>query len=281
MENKPQILDKNFNNNSSKLNKNFRQIKMKKIILSFLILFYSIHLWAQEDSLSVDEKPTPYDLLSNYYSGKFKPFKKGNFFAGLAFSLTDKKMENTDYLIQQVIDGDRFSYDILAKGGYYTGDYGMVLLNLNYFQDKFTGTVFRDPDTLQSNTISRGFAVTPAIRSSVPLSKNERLSFFTEIGLTFGNSNSLTRNTKNLDEVEKIYGSDFNFRIGLSPGITFFAMENFAFEIQLNVLGYDLSVSEKSKNNGPKSREVRQNVDFNINLLSVQLGLAYYFGANK
>lgn len=254
---------------------------MRKIILSLLILFYAINLLAQEDTLSVDEKVTPYDLLSSYYSGKFKPFKKGNFFAGLAFSLTDKKLENTDYLIQQVIDGDRLSYDVLVKGGYYTGDYGMVLLNLNYFQDKFTGTVFRDPDTLQSNTISRGFAITPAIRSSVPLTKSERLSFFTEIGLTFGKTNSLTRNIKNLDEIEKIYGDDFHFRVGLSPGITFFAMENFAFEVELNVLGYDLTVSESSKNNGPKSREVRQNVDFNIDLLSLQLGLAYYFGADK
>ena len=58
-------------------------------------------------------------------------------------------------------------------------------------------------------------------------------------------------------------------------------MENFALEVQLNVLGYDLKVAEKSTNNGPKSKEVRQNVDFNINLLSLQLGLAYYFGAKK
>ena len=254
---------------------------LKPYWLYIIVLILPTLVKSQEIKDTLNISPTPYELMSSYYETKFHPFKKGNFFAGLAFSLTDKKMENTNYLIQQVIDGERLDYNILAKGGYYTGDYGMVLLNLNYFQDKFVGQVFRDPDTLQSNTITRGFAVTPAVRSSVPLTKTERLSFFTEIGLTFGGSNSLTRNTKNLDEVDKIYGNDFNFRIGLSPGITFFAMENFAFEIQLNVLGYDLKVTEKSKNDGPKSKEIRQNVDFNINLLTLQLGLAYYFGAGK
>jgi len=188
-------------------------------------------------------------------------------------------MTNTDYLVQKVVDGERLNFDVLVKGGYYTGDYGMALINVQYFQNKFEGIVFRDPDTLQSSSITRGFAVTPSFRSSVPLTPNERLSFFTEIGLTFGNSYTLTRNTKNIDEIEKNYGNDFKFRVGLSPGVTFFAMENFAFEVQLDVIGYDLNVSKKRVNNGPESKEIRQNVDFNINLLSLKLGLAYYFGA--
>jgi len=249
-------------------------------MLIFLITL-SLEAIAQEDKTDLDTKSTPYDLLSSYYSNNFHPFKKGNFFTGLAFSVADKKMTNTDYLIQKVVDGERLNFDVLIKGGYYTGDYCMVLLNVQYFQDKFDGIVFRDPDTLQYNLITRGFAVTPSFRSSVPLTPNERLSFFTEIGLTFGNSYTLTRNTKNMDEIEKTYANDFNFRLGLSPGITFFAMENFALEVQLNVIGYDLKVSEKSVNDGPESKEIRQNVDFNINLLSLQMGLAYYFGAKK
>jgi hypothetical protein len=56
-------------------------------------------------------------------------------------------------------------------------------------------------------------------------------------------------------------------------------MENFAFEVQLDVIGYDLNVSKQRVNNGPESKEIRQNVDFNINLLSLKLGLAYYIGA--
>ena len=251
------------------------------ILLVFLFLV-SVSAFAQQDSLSVHQKVTPYDLLSNYYSNNFHPFKKGNFYAGLAFSITDKKLINTNYLIQQVVDGDRLDYNILLKGGYYTGDYGMAILNVNYYQDRFGGTVFQDPDTVQSNTLKRGFAIRPGFRSSVPLTRTERLSFFTEIGFSLGGSSALTRNIKNLDEVEKIYKTEFDFGVGLSPGITFFAMENFAFEVQLNnVLGYKLNVAKSSTNDGPESKQIRQNVDFNINLFSLELGLAYYFGASK
>ncbi len=257
-------------------------MKIRRFVLPLLIILLSLQVYAQKDSLNSIEKVTPYDLLSNYYTDNFQPFKKGNFYVGLAFSITDKNLTNTNYLIQQVVEGDRLDYDILLKGGYYTGDYGMAILNINYYQDRFGGTVFQDPDTVQSNTLKRGFAIRPGFRSNVPLTQTERLSFFTEVGFSFGGSSALTRNIKNLDEVEKIYKKEFDFGVGLSPGITFFAMENFAFEVQLNnVLGYKLNVAKSNTNDGPESKQVRQNVDFNINLLSLELGLAYYFGANK
>ena len=254
---------------------------MKKVLLNIWILFVLLtgHLNAQQKDSS--ENYTPYELMSGYYNQDFKPFKKRNVYVGLAFSLEDKKQTNTTNILETVIDGERLNYDISLRGGYYTGNYGMAGLNFNYYQRQFIGEVFRDPDTLQSNTISRGYAFTPNFRSSVPLTDNERLSFFTEVGLTFGFGNSLRRTTKNLDEVDKTYSSDFNFRVGISPGITFFAMESFAFEIQLNVLGYELQVNDQSVNEGEESREIRQNVDFNIDILSLNLGLAYYFGSKK
>ncbi|MBR8536083.1 hypothetical protein KDU71_10990 [Carboxylicivirga sediminis] len=58
-------------------------------------------------------------------------------------------------------------------------------------------------------------------------------------------------------------------------------MENFAFEVQLNVLGYELQATEKIVNGENESRVIRQNVDFDIDILSLELGLAYYFGANR
>ena len=58
-------------------------------------------------------------------------------------------------------------------------------------------------------------------------------------------------------------------------------MENFALEVQLDVLGYELNVEKKVKNDLERSRDVRQNVDFKLNILSVKVGLAYYIMNNK
>jgi hypothetical protein len=254
---------------------------MKYLLVVFiLILVLPLKGLAQENQ-DEDNGRSPYELMSSYYSEQFKPFKKGNVYTGLAFSLSDRSLSNVDQLVQNVVDGQDNSFNIVLKGGYYTGDYAMVGINFEYTQEKFEGTLFRDPDTVQSNSISRAYTITPNVRSSVPLTKNERLSFFTEVGLSLGVGNTLTRNTKNLDEIEKVYSDDFNLRLGISPGITFFAMENFAFEVQLDVLGYELQVRKREINGVEQSRDVRNNVDFNIDILSLKLGLAYYFGAGK
>ncbi|MBS2101122.1 hypothetical protein [Carboxylicivirga linearis] len=256
------------------------KVKWLYWLYAFLIVYPS-SLNGQNVNDSLKNDLTPYELMSSYYENNFHPFKKKNIYVGLSFSLEDKKLENTDYLIQQVIEGEMLDYNIVAKVGYYTGNYGMAGVNFNYYQKQFEGSIYREPDTLQSKSITRGFAITPHFRSSVPLTKNERLSFFTDIGLSFGMANSLKREIKYNDEIQKQYGTDYLFGLGISPGVTFFAMENFAFEIQLNVLGYNLKVSENNMNDGPSSKEIRQNVDFNINILSLELGLAYYFGSNK
>ncbi len=181
---------------------------MKNIYLTLaLFIFFFSSVKAQEGNVPPDDKNifSPYELLSSYYNNDFKPFKKGNAYWGLAFSLEDRKMDNTDNLFQKVIDGNRLNYNILLKGGYYLFDYGMAGLNINYYQNKFEGTIFRDPDTLQSSSITRGFEITPNFRSSIPLTPNERLSFFTAVGLTFGGSNTLKRDVKYEDEIEKSY----------------------------------------------------------------------------
>lgn len=249
------------------------------IVMLGVLLTQSLHVWSQETA--IDSSYTPYELLSTYYNEQFKPFKKRNGYLGLSFSLEDKKVQNTDYLIQKVIDGERLDFDINLKGGYYTGDYGMVGLNVLYYQKKFDGSVFSDPDTLQSNSITRGFAVTPNFRSTVPLTPNERLSFYTQIGITFGMGNTLKQNTKDVDVVNRTYSTNYDLRVGISPGITFFAMENFAFEIQLDLLGYELHAEKKSINGVDGAQQLTQNVDFKIDILSLKLGLAYYFGASN
>ena len=52
-------------------------------------------------------------------------------------------------------------------------------------------------------------------------------------------------------------------------------MEKFALEIQVDVAGYEMNVINKTKNDVDKSRDVRHNVDFKLNLLSLKFGIAY------
>ncbi len=256
---------------------------LKRIVLLIIISLISNIVFCQQNKeANTKERYSAYELLSSYYNNTdFKPFKKSNIYFGMSFSLTEQNLENVDYLLEEVIEGEKNNYSIDLQGGYYIGNYVMLGANFNFYQKKFVGDIFQDPDTMQSNSIMRGFYITPYIRTSFPLVENERLSFFTEIGLTYGRSNSLSRKIKALDDVEKSFSTNNIFKAGISPGITFFAMENFAFEVQLDVLGYTLDVIEKTQNGEKQSMQVKQNIDFKIDILSLNLGLSYYIGAKN
>lgn len=252
----------------------------KSYILLLVVIFLYSPLYSQVLEKSDEEEK--YESLSDYYNDDFHPFLKGNAYFGFSMSLEDRQMENTDNLFQKVLNGNRVNFNVLLRGGYFLNDYNMLGLSVNVFENRFEGTVLKEADTVQSNSIKRGYSFTPNYRTSIPLTRNERLSFFTSAGLTLGKSNTLKRDVKNYDEIEKSFSNNFNLRVGISPGVTFFALENFALEVQLDVLGYEMNLDKKTINGVEESRDIRHNVDFNINILSMRLGLAYYFvGKNQ
>jgi hypothetical protein len=256
---------------------------MTKILylLTLAALFMPDRVISQEQNQK-QKKPDPYDLMSKFYEQDFNPFAKGNWYVGFAFSLKDQNLQNQARLFDKVLDGHDLSYDLTFRGGYFLKNYIMVGGNFIYSRDKFTGTIVQESDTISRNRIKSIGTIVPSFKTYFPLTKNKRLSFFNEIGIGLGFGNSVTRDTKNLDEINKTYTDEYSFSIGISPGITFFAIENFAFEVQLNnLIGYQLEVSEKTTNETEESRVVTNNVNFNIDLLSLSLGLAYYFGSKK
>jgi len=256
---------------------------MKVVLLfsSFLLYLLSFSVYSQENQEG-KKSSDPYELMSQYYHDGFEPFGKGNAYVGFAFSLQDQKLVNQARLFDKVLDGQDLNYDLTFRGGYILRDYFMVGGNFVYNRAKFTGTIVQESDTINRERISSIGTIAPTIKTYFPLTKTQRLSFFNELGLGFGFGNTVTRDTKNLDEINKTYTDEFAFTAGISPGITFFAIENFAFEIQLNnLIGYELKVSNKNINDTEESKVTTHNVNFNIDLLSLNLGLAYYFGAKK
>ncbi|MCP4883387.1 MAG: hypothetical protein GY908_06320, partial [Flavobacteriales bacterium] len=57
--------------------------------------------------------------------------------------------------------------------------------------------------------------------------------------MDFGFENTDIKKFENSQQTEIEKEDNFLFGIGISPGVTFFAIESFAFEIQLDVLGYE------------------------------------------
>lgn len=252
---------------------------MKKLYVYILFFFLGlISVSGQEN-----EKMSPAELMFEYYDDEFEPFEKGKWFVALTFSLEDVNLQSGNKYIgfDKIIEGSEFNYDIKIKGGYSIGNYSFAGLGITHGRDKSEGQGVILLDTINSESITDRNVISPFIRTYYPLSKNKRLSFFNEIKMDFGFENTDIKKFENSQQTEIEKEDNFLFGIGISPGITFFAIESFAFEIQLDVLGYEYERSKSIDEEGNEFVSDSHNVNFKLDLLSLNFGLAYYFGAKK
>ena len=252
---------------------------MKNNILLLLFCFFAFtSLSAQKK-----EKLTPVELMFEYYDDEFKPFNKGKWFTALTFNVEDSNLKSDNKYIgfDNIIKGQEFNYDIKVKGGYSIGNYNFVGLGITHGRDTSEGLGIILTDTISSESVANRNVISPFIRTYYPLSKNQRFSFFNEIKMDFGFGDSVTKSFENGEQTEQEDTKDFLFGLGISPGITFFALESFAFEIQLDVLGYEYERSSSIDEEGNEFVSDSHNVNFTIDLLSLNFGLAYYFGAKN
>lgn len=253
---------------------------MKTILTTMLLLvvFTLSETYAQRGELKQRSNPSSMSLISDYYNEDFQPFKKGTWFTKLAFSLSDKDLQNASRIFDQVEDGQdtRFSIDI--SGGHFIKDHFMLGAKLGYSESKFSGDLINlDSDRINKQSLSRGVTVSPFARITMPLIPNNRLSFYNDFGLSFTYGKALEREVQNFDEIEKRYSNQFAFGAGISPGISFFAVENFAIEAGANLIGYRLNLINSTDGQGVETKKIEHDVNFKLNILSLNIGATYYF----
>ena len=244
---------------------------MKSISLT-LLLFFTLYLtFAQETE----------DMVFDYYDEEFQPFDKGNWFTSLSFNLRDENSSSGSNFIgfDNIFDGKEFEYEIRLKGGYFIGKNHMIGLGISRGKEteEIRGSFVLDTIQFKQETFKTG--ISPYYRTYYSLSKNNRLSFFNEVRMDFGFGNTDEFTIQTDEELEEFRSDTFLFAIGLSPGINFFALQNFALEVQLDVLGYEYRRETTTDSSGEETSVDTHNVNFTLNLLSLNLGLAYYFGA--
>ena len=252
-----------------------------KLRILFLSLILSTNvLYAQEtDKIEVDEE----DFIGSYYNEQFNPFKKGNGYVGLAFSVFDEKTDNSKDILNfdRQISSKRLNYSVNFKGGYFFSKNHMAGLGYSIERNKSSAQATFLTDTIIIESLDRIHSFTPSLRSYFPLTKNKRLSLFNELKMNFGGGKGETEWYENGEVTRFDNSNTFIFGVGISPGVNFFALQNFCFEIQLDVLGYRYEKVKTTDDTGEDITTVSHNVDLTLNLLTLNFGLAYYFGTKK
>lgn len=239
-------------------------MKRYKILSATLVALLYASLGYSQDALMADE-PT------------FR-ITKGRYYSSLTFSLNSRNAENEDQLFRQVEDQDRYNYRIIGNAGYAIKDNMTLGLSAAYGREREEIT-FLDENgaNVTSKSVEQGLSIAPNMRNYIPIGKGQlQILIQTELGVTVGES--LQREFLE-NEINKIEGEFIDIEIGVSPGLVLFFDRNWAFETTVDIAGFSTRIEEEVVNDDEENRQrvVESAIDLRINLLQLNLGLAYYF----
>ncbi|WP_430812743.1 MULTISPECIES: hypothetical protein [unclassified Carboxylicivirga] len=203
---------------------------------------------------------------------------KGKYYSSLTFSLDSRIAKNEDQLIRQVVDQNRYDYRIIGNGGYAIKDNMTLGLLAGYGRAREEITfVDENGENVTSKRLQQGLSLAPNMRNYIPIGKGQlQVLVQTELNVTFGES---LQRTFRMDDIEKVEGDFVDLKLGISPGMVLFFDKHWAFETTVGIAGLSMRIEEEITNDDRDNRQrvVESGVDFRINLLQLNLGVAYYF----
>jgi hypothetical protein len=210
-------------------------------------------------------------------SGGGKILDKKAAFINLLFSYANTTQENTKTTLENIKYSKASEASINTGGGYFFKKNIALGLGFSYGAEKENMETINNigPNTFSDQDL-KTYTFSPFIRNYLSISKKNILYLFTQTGLQFGigNGNEITstgNSTITTDIDKNIYG------IAFTPGVVFIVEKGFAFEVNVGILGLNYSKETRTTPNQPEAVLKETNVDLNINLLRLNLGLSYYF----
>lgn len=204
--------------------------------------------------------------------------QKGRFFTTLNFSMDQRQAENEDQLLRYVVDQNRFNFLVRGSGGYAVKDNMTLGLGFGYGRQLEEITYLDENDLpITSKRVQQGFSVAPTMRTYVPLGSGRvQILVQTELNFTFGES---LQRLFYENEVDKIESDFLDIALGVSPGAVLFFDEHWAFETTVGIVGLSTRIEEKVTNDDENNRQkvIESGADLRLNLLQLNLGIAYYF----
>jgi len=197
-------------------------------------------------------------------------------------TLNNEKFENSEYRFEKISEGNKDNYELDLRAGYYFNDYFAGSLGFIIGGDSFERWVPKIIGFTDRSSITQTFGISPALRSSIPVVPNQRLNLFVDLGFNFNWGETKVDDIENETIILSNVSDNFDFGVGIKPGVTFFVMENFALEIGLEILGYNYNSTKTNFNDdNPDEKYSSHSIDFDLSLSTLQLSLAYYIGVKK
>ena len=244
-----------------------------------LFLFLSVMLWGAGVQPLRAER-TVYDR-----GIEMKTFiPKGQWMVGATFSYNEHVDDNFEYMsVLKDITSDGYTFKVTPLVSYFVKDnisigarfaYGRSITNLGNLSLELGDDLSFSVDNFKS--VSNTYTGALFARMYLNLGDSKRFGLFSEGRVAYGYSESNSSSGTGAD-LSGVYQLKHNLNIGFSPGITCFMDNHVAVEASVNVAGLNFNWYDQTRDQVEKGERHSSSASFKINLLSVDIGIVFFF----
>lgn len=207
---------------------------------------------------------------------------KGAWVAGVSVSYSQSDQDNYQFLIVENLNGNSYNFkvsptvmfcfkDNLTAGGRFS--YSRTRTRLDNADIVIDSETNHNIDNLYS--VSHNYLGTALMRMYVSLGRTTRFGLFNEVQLQVGGGQSKISSGSDKD-FTGTYARNFQFNVGLAPGLSVFLNNYSALEVNVGVLGFNYTNTRAVTDRIHVAKSHSQHANFNINLFSITFGVMFY-----
>lgn len=218
-----------------------------------------------------------------------KKLVKGTWLLGGTFSSKSNKYSDVDLLVADIERFNQRAFNVRLEGSYFFKENLSAGLGLQFGEDKLDlkASLLNNMYKRSINSFNRSYGAVGFIKNHIPISSNNVFFITNQTELFYG-FNSGPSETYVGDVLERKYSTQHCMGLTIRPGILIFFTNNFAFDLNMGILGFLHSVEDVSyeypPNNMPPESSIKNdsknrstNINFKFDLLKVGFGFSYYF----
>lgn len=224
--------------------------------------------------------PSPGVFTHDIESVVFVP--KGVWIGGVSVSYTQSNQKDYRFLIFEDITADTYSFNLAPMVAYAFADDMAAGGKFSYNRSLYkiaNADLKIDPEMMfgvqHLYRISHNYSGMAIFRNYFSLGRSQRFGIFNEMQLGMGGGQSKIMLGTGRD-LTGTYEENFNFNVGLAPGLALFLTNYSAMEVNVGVLGFNYNHTRSVRDQIYVSSRTSKTANFKINLFSVTFGVAFY-----
>lgn len=207
--------------------------------------------------------------------------EKGTWMVGGTVAYSTHRNDNYRFFIIEDINSNGYRFSLSPVFCYMVRDNMGVGMRFSYGRNLLkVDSASMSIDQTQINvkdyyTLSHDYSMIAIYRNYIPLGDSKRFALYNEVQFSLGGGQA-----KLIDghgtSIVGTYEKTKLASIGLSPGMIAFVNDHLAVELNVGMLGLKYSQTDQIHNQVETGTRRASQINFNVNILAIGFGVAYY-----